>query len=645
MSNLMPMLARTINPSTAIIPTDDTEVYELYSTLDETVYYLSSYLCQNPINKKVLHIFTRGDHHITAPDKKIVYRVSTDLALTFGVMSDLYDPTAGTEQVQDLAAGYDSNGRLHVLVDIHDAISTVGVNHRCEYFYSDDDGATISTPVSLPFPGGGAYASMRVRGHIRQNGNTLMATAYFFPDETDFSIVEIFAVRSPDLGATWEWKTTGNDLTKELNEADVLYYRDDLWIMVVREEINKQMWMFKSFDDGLTWLDCGQMSLETVWDYAHPPVLHKFKGNDGMDIAVLYFGDRRDIGNSSIISWYAKMSNFVEGGVGAWNLSTRSTQVTDTEWLHYGDFFHYNNNFNARGAWSREANVVPFEDNEMIYFEKPATAYNVIHGILEPETIYDLLNGTKAIYSARGLVANTANDWGTVDSSNRVTVLRSIRPGPLNQNLTATAGGILLSSGKLVYDGTKALTSADATYFQPIYFSSAGDSDVNGTVYFVAKFGTISNPNAAYGLYGNGQGSSASKGVAMLYDDRLSQSRNNAFVLFTGKGTAGTFNILVANDNKITPNTLFCGCVQYDLSKAGDAKVKFSINGVDQAIASVTYNASASNPPSFNFQLGAIGNNSLILVGEVADWVWQNAIDIDSVRDKMIADLMTANGL
>lgn len=644
MSLLRAMISRTLNASTSVIPTDDTKTYEVFSTLDEGRYYLNSILVYNPFSQVLTNYFYDGVHHITDPGKKIVRRASTNKGLTYGAKTTVYDPTDGSMQVQDPSVGIDNNGRTHFVVDCHSSISVTGATHEIRYFYSDNDGATISTPVVIPFPST-SLATMRFYGRITYRDGVLITPCYFFTEEGDLSVTERWILRSTDNGASWSWVLVDGPGSANLNESECFWVNDDIVFMITRNEDTKGFYMYKSLDKGLTWTALGNFSPGVLFTIAGPPRVHTFKADDGVDYVVVYMADR---GNDRLYAIYGRLSVGVTGGRSVFNINTRTLLRQDTEWIHYGDMFHYNNNMNCRGAWPREAFTVFLQDNEMIYFETPTTHYASVYDVLSPVTIYDHLTDPQGIYTWRGLASNTTNDWGSVNVSNQITLLKSLRPGPTEINLSATAGGIILGDG-MQFDGTKALTcTASISHFQFLQYSSVGESDVNYTIYFIATFGNTSNPDAAYALFGNNGASSGNKGASMWYDDRVSQSRNNAIVFNIAKGVALNFIVQCDTSNIITPNTKFCGCLEIDLSQSvNNNKVKFYINGVLQSTTVSVYNTGVVTVPTYQLQLGGPGNSvaSLMFVGKIYDWVVQNAIDLPAVRNDMINTLMDLEGL
>jgi len=374
---------------------------------------------------------------------------------------------------------------------------------------------------------------------------------------------------------------------------------------------------------------------------ANPCRLHKFFLDDGTEIAAMYFVDRA---NERLYGLYGRLNNFVIGGVGGWNLNTVTLLRQDTEYLHYGDMVHYDGNLNAYGVWTREASTVPLEDNELLHFANMATHYGKLFSILTPVTIYDHLVAPLGIYSWRGLLANNTNDYGTVTSSNEVTLFKSLGPGPTSVNFSATAGGIILGDG-LEFDGSKVLNHSTVATFNPLSQSAAGYTDVQWTIHACVKFGTGSNPNAAYALFGTNGASSSSIGVAIYYDDRVSQSINNGLKMFITRG-GGTFIINFVAADIITPNSFFILTIECDLSEVvQNDKVRIYINGVLQSTTVATFNTTVATPPAYGANIGGAGNSVLPFIGGIKHVIIQNEIDIDSVRDEIIDTLMDLEGL
>lgn len=622
----------------SLIPTDTSKVYALNSTFDENRYYLNSLLHQSPKNGNIiLNTFTDGTNHGVDVNKKIVFRKSTDKGVTFGAKTTLYDPTDGSTQPQDPSIGFDTNGRLHIFADCHDPAGVPGGSHEVRYMYSDDDGATVSTPVVLTLPSIG-LATFRMYGRVIQCGSILLAPIYFLTEEGDFTNSARYVIRSTDFGATWTFIQIEYGTTY-INETELLAINNTVVIAMSRNEVTKQFTMYKSTDAGLTWINVGDFGTGMTLTVAAPCRLHKFRLNNGTWACVMYFTNK-GVNPEKIYAIYGRLDVGVDGGSGLFRRNTLTEVASNTDIIHYGDYCHYNNNMNAIGSWVRETNFP--NDNELIYITAPATQYTTVFNLINPVTIYDALAGLELAVTRRGLVTNTTNDYGVVDSLGRVTTLKSIAPSPTGRDFTATAGGITLNNG-IDFDGTKALSNNTSTTWNFMSYSGAGYTDVNYTLYFTTKIGTSSNPNATLGMLGNNGTSAGSRGMGLFYND-VSPRNNNLRFLIT-KGTAGLI-IDFSNDDVVTPNTKVVVTLEVDLSQSvNNNKVKLYINGTLISTTVTSFLTTVASPPTYNLQIGACGNNTVPFVGTMYDVVIQNFIDLPSVRTSFINSLKAQEGI
>jgi hypothetical protein len=471
-------------------------------------------------------------------------------------------------------------------------------------------------------------------------GNGVMvAPSYWFTDEASTAQSSRYIVKTTDGGANWSWVLVEGPTTEYINEGSILSITNNIIVLICRHDATKhQYWMYKSLDQGATWSSVGEFNTTQIMTISGPCALRKFTSDTGKPYAVMYFPDK---GNKRLYALYGRLDNGVDGGVGLFNINTITLLRQDTEILHYGDMLHYNNNMNARGVWPREAGSFP-TDNEMIYVTSPTTQYNTVAALIDPVTIYDKLGIINFIAAWRGLVSNTTNDWGVVNGSSQVTTWKSIRPGPISQDFTATAGGIVLDGTGITFDGTKRLAHGTSTYWNFMSYSAQGEADLNYTIYARVKFGTAANPLTAYGLLGNNAGSASNKGSSFLYDDRAVVPATDRLSFTISKGTAG-FIISFANDNVITPNVFHVIALEVDLSQATqNDKVKLWVDSVFISTTVAVYNTGVVTLPTFAMQIGSVGNNVLPFTGTIKDIVIQNVVDIASVRDNFMQALTDA---
>lgn len=642
MNSLSAFMMNTLGSATAQRVTDDTQAYSLQATLDNNVYYFTSFLCQHPTNKDIiLHVFTQGDDHGEDPAKKIIYRKSTDRGETFGSINTLYDPTDSTFQIQGPGCGYDSNGRFHIFADCHSDLDAPGGTHEIRHMYSDDDGATVSSATVIPFPST-SMLTFQIYDKLVQMGSNIMISFFFYPEQDVTTSTENWLLRSEDFGATWDWVFMGSVSGNFRSEGSGLAVTPTVGIWVFRSESPARFFMYKTLDAGLTFIECGEFGF-LIMPAAGPCRLNKFKADNGVDLVEMVFLDR---GNTpkKISAVYGRADVAVTAGTGLWKQTIYTIHSDATYVLNYGDVCHNYGNLNAIGMYEREVNFPT--DNELLFFKCPATHYGSVLLEVLPVSIYDSLALPQFIFDWRGLIVNNVNDSGTVNSSNQVTVLKGLYPGLVGAgyNFTATAGGIILGDG-VEFDGTKPITGTTPLNFNFLSHSSSGSTDINYTIYFVIKPGVSSNPDAVYGFFGTAAGSAGNIGINMIFDDRSSQSRSNAFRLYISKGSAGfTFDFL--NDNMLTPNVYQVVCCEVDLSQATqNNRAKLWVNDVLQSTTVTTSITTINAPPTYNPQIGALGNNIFPFVGGIKQIIFQNAIDIPSVRTYMTQILMTINGI
>jgi len=620
-----------------VITTDDTVTYNTNNTLDNNVYYYNQMLHQKPSDPSlIIHTYTRGVDHVEDATKKMVYRTSTDVGVTWSAETDLYDPTGTDEQVQDPGCGYDRGGRFHIFADVHTSLGVTGGTHVLRYMYSDDDCATVSSPVEITLPSNG-LATFRIYGKMLDLGNkVLIVPAYFLKDEGDFSESAIYCLKSTDRGATWSWKIVKVKDSSYVNETSFLYIGSGVVISMSRNETfasNTIMSMYKSYDYGETWEYSG--ILQCDGSLPRPCRLNKFQDDAGRWIAEIVWGTA-----SNVYAKYAVLNDLLIGGSGMFG-STHSI-ASYSPGPNYGDVLHYNCNMNAIGMWSREVNFPT--DNLIVCFDCTTTQYDTVIAALNfsRSSLLQYLSGSFLVYSARGLVTNTDNSYGIVDSSARVTTLKSISPGITGVNFTATAGGITLSGGSMVYDGSKALAS-NTTSWNFLMKSSLGANDINYTVHIVAKVGNSSNPNAAYGLLGSNGASAGQKGICIFYDDRVSTPATDRIVFqISNPPTSPNFITRMLQNDVVTPNEYHVFSIVVDLSRpTQDDRVRFYVDGVLQVTDVDQYNyAVPTDNSSYALQIGAGGNSVLPLIGEIRDVIIQNATEDDTLRTLVINDLI-----
>lgn len=642
MNSLGAFMMNTPGAASSRTTTLDTQAYDLQSTLDDNTYDFSHMLCQHPTNKNIIiHAFTRGDVHGEDPGKKIVKRISTDRGLTFGAVSDLYDPVDSTFQVQSPGVGYDSNGRYHIFADCHSDLDAPGGTHEIRYMYSDDDAATVSSPVVISFPST-SMLTFQIYDKLIQMGGAIMISFFFYPEQDVTTESENWMLRSTNFGANWSWIYMGGVSGDFRSEGSGLAINDTVGIWVFRSENNKRFHLYKSTDAGLTFTSCGEFGF-LLMTTAGPARLNMFKADNGTDIIEMSFIDRGAT-PKRIYAVYGRADVAISAGIGVFKQTLYTIHSDATYILNYGDICHNFGNMNAIGMYPRDTNFP--NDNETIFFKCPATQYGAVLSEVLPVTIFDPLGLPQLIIDWRGLILSNTNDWGTVNVSSQITQVKGIYPALVGTgyNFSASAGGIILGDG-IEFDGTKALSGTVKANFNFMNYSSAGSTDLNYTIYVVIKPGTGSNPDAAYGIFGTSGAGGANIGVALWYDDRAAQTQSDSIRLVISKGSVG-FTFDFDNDNILTPNVYQVMCIEVDLSQATqNDRGKIWVNGVLKTTTVTTSITTIANVPTYEAQIGAVGNNVFLFTGGIKQIIIQNTIDLSTVRDYMTDTLMDINGL
>ncbi len=169
----------------------------------------------------------------------------------------------------------------------------------------------------------------------------------------------------------------------------------------------------------------------------------------------------------------------------------------------------------------------------------------------------------------------------------------------------------------------------------------------NGTPsWFVAvnTYGTVADPLALYGLFGNNNTGSSTVGVECAYDDRNIAGINNSIRISVANGSigspsvnpfnAGNTTILSDYNNVFTPDTLHC---QECALRANDAtasnRMAVRVNGGTERAANNKTTAASTSNATNNFQLGCTGNNAFPLQGDICEVLIFSQIPTDAARD------------
>lgn len=320
----------------------------LIESFDDSRYYLPVVLAQNPLTPLVIvALMHDSQSHVYEAAGKISMRKSVDGGKTWGSKTTVYDP-ASTLAPYGVAAGYDSAGKLHVMIDVHTAVDATSTN-TLEYWSSTNDGTSWASADITASLAADALGSWRVDQRIIENDSVLMTTLYKVTQEGDPTESANYVLRSTDGGANWTSITVKAKSTTYQNEASIVAVSSTVLFVVVRDEVTGEWHQYTSTNNGTSFSSQGALPLGEAFSRPSPPILCKFLINGSIAVAMYYADRDRD--------WlkvaYASGATLISSGLTAWILSTKTViaQGVLDQHYHYGDCCHFNNDFNAIGMW------------------------------------------------------------------------------------------------------------------------------------------------------------------------------------------------------------------------------------------------------------------------------------------------------
>lgn len=161
-------------------------------------------------------------------------------------------------------------------------------------------------------------------------------------------------------------------------------------------------------------------------------------------------------------------------------------------------------------------------------------------------------------------------------------------------------------------------------------------------VFAVVKFGTGSNPEALYPLFGTSVIASSEVGMNVFYDDRP-VAGNNLLRVFSGNGS----DIVITSDAaSVTPNTtaLVEGRFDPDNATAADRST-IKVNDGTAAQDNNRTNAPSASAPPGPLTIGADGNRDFALTGQFMEFiVYENTLTTTE-RSDLRTDLASKWGV
>lgn len=357
--------------------TNTTDVYTELSSMDDESgqYYLSVKKMQNPLRAdKVVCVFMDSEQHTITQNAKLSLRISNDRGVTFGTKQIFYNP-AGQLAPYDLAMGYDTKGRLHVITDVH-TVSTVGVAGYPKYLkhlYSDDDGTTwIEQDITSALISDSMTHFLAYGDVIDFGDGTLVANYYKMISEADQSTTAVYTVRSSDWGVTWtSVLVEQNTGSVYRNEGTIARLSSTDAIIIARDEQTKEWRQYKTTDKGLTYTNQGVCSFGLNNGTAGPARLDTFYIGTQLVVACTY----PDRSNSALYQSFSTPSQVLSGV--NWFAQTVIVDLPGNNLgKHYGNVLYLDGHFNSTGVYAQETGSL--SDNVLTHFTMPIAHYQTV---------------------------------------------------------------------------------------------------------------------------------------------------------------------------------------------------------------------------------------------------------------------------
>lgn len=227
----------------------------------------------------------------------------------------------------------------------------------------------------------------------------------------------------------------------------------------------------------------------------------------------------------------------------------------------------------------------------------------------------------------------------------------SDKSGNARHATNTTSGSTQPSYSIAARNGLNVLTFAAASVQRLTVPSSTAAFNYlhNGTESYVVAasvYGTSSNPNTFYSLFGNNAHAAANIGFTQGYDDRViggSYSANNGVYAIASSGSGSTLfrtvnvaanGLFAAYDSVINPQIM---SIQESVVSAGNAtasqRFRVRINGSSELTGNTFTGSPTSSNATFNFQLGANGASATTLEGDICELMFFNQLPTAAARD------------
>jgi hypothetical protein len=272
---------------------------------------------------------------------------------------------------------------------------------------------------------------------------------------------------------------------------------------------------------------------------------------------------------------------------------------------------------------------------------------SVASGVWSLSELYDARLANVWPYAAPDVVLNSAL-W--LDASDTSTITQS--GGAVSQwNNKGSLGNFAQGNGALQpTTNATTLNGLNVIDFAADYLTSADTAATykflhDGTDYLicvVAKFGTVSDPNAQYSLLGTVGGLSANVGNWYVYDDRTEEGRNEQVGSFIYRGVSGSQVLgFRTSSGYLAANTFAVLTNFFDPNNATAAnRWSLYLNGGSATASNTDTNAVSTANPSYTLQIGAGGNNNFTMTGSIAELVIVSGADATDGNRVIIRDYL-----
>lgn len=223
----------------------------------------------------------------------------------------------------------------------------------------------------------------------------------------------------------------------------------------------------------------------------------------------------------------------------------------------------------------------------------------------DASTLYDATTGGSLV-AADGAIAR----WEDKSGNARHATQGTLASRPLRKTAIANGRDVVR------FDGSNDFFSIPSS---TAYFKFLHDG-TESSVFMVVKSGTAANPDDAYALLANNGTSATQIGVGIFYDDRASETRNNAYVASITRGVISSFVADCLSQNVWTPNQFASVYTRFSGSAAAADRIITRINGGTELKTNVDTNAVSTANATSDMIIGA-ANGAAVLptLGDISE--------------------------